>query len=88
MNSDGIGFLMASAILKFLGAGVFPAIDVRAYRSFTPPKPNCATYTCDKYKKYAQELRADIQNEDRALRDMDEQLFSHSLCFFTDESRP
>jgi len=77
VSSDGIGFPMASAILKFLRPDVFPIIDVRAYRAFTGTKPYYSTYTYDKYKEYAQNLQQDAQRRERPLRDMDEQLY----CF-------
>lgn len=75
LNADGIGFPMASAILKFLRPDVFPIIDVRAYRAFTGTKPNYSTYTYEKYIEYAKELSADAKKRNRALRDMDEQLY-------------
>lgn len=80
--SDGIGFPMASAILKFLRPDVFPIIDVRAYRAFTGSKPYYSTYTYDKYKEYAKNLLQDAQNRERPLRDMDEQLY----CFDQDKN--
>lgn len=43
--SQGIGFPMASAILKFIKPTVFPIIDVRAYRALTGKKPYYATYS-------------------------------------------
>ena len=37
--SQGIGFPMTSAILKFIMPALFPIIDVRAYRALTGVKP-------------------------------------------------
>jgi len=82
VSSDGIGFPMASAILKFLKPDVFPIIDVRAYRALTGSKPYYTTYTYDKYKEYAQKLQADAKNKNRPLKDMDEQLY----CFDQDKN--
>ncbi len=81
VNSQGIGFPMASAILKFIKPDVFPIIDVRAYRALTGEKPYYSTYNYEKYIKYTKELmRLAKLDNDRPLREMDEQLY----CF--DES--
>jgi len=80
VSSDGIGFPMASAFLKFLRPDVFPIIDVRAYRAFTGLKPYYSTYDYQKYKSYTQELHRDAKNKDRPLKEMDEQLY----CFDKD----
>ena len=75
--SDGIGFPMATAILKFVNPDVFPIIDVRAYRAYTGRKPSGATYTFEKYAEYARALRRIARARDRPLREIDEQLY----CF-------
>ena len=82
VSSDGIGFPMASAILKFIRPDVFPIIDVRAYRAFTGSKPYYSTYTYEKYKEYAQNLHSYAQARNRPLREMDEQLY----CFDQDKN--
>jgi hypothetical protein len=51
--SQGIGFPMASAILKFIKPTLFPIIDVRAYRALTGVQPSYATYSYEKYMRYA-----------------------------------
>ena len=75
--SQGIGFPMASAILKFINPDVFPIIDVRAYRAFTGTKPYYGTYSYDKYIEYAEALTNIATVTKRALREIDEQLY----CF-------
>lgn len=77
VGSDGIGYPMASAILKFLRPDVFPIIDVRAYRALTGKKPYYGTYTYEKYCEYTTELQAIADAEHRPLREIDEQLY----CF-------
>ncbi len=75
--SQGIGFPMASAVLKFINPNLFPIIDVRAYRALTGKKPYYLSYTYDGYISYAVELHRLAQILNRPLRDIDEQLY----CF-------
>jgi thermostable 8-oxoguanine DNA glycosylase len=75
--SQGVGFPMASAILKFIKPDVFPIIDVRAYRALTGTKPYYSTYTYKKYVDYSQQIRAYAEQLKRPLREIDEQLY----CF-------
>lgn len=75
--SQGIGFPLASAILKFINPDLFPIIDVRAYRALTGKKPYYSTYSYDSYIKYAKELHNLAKKFDRPLKDIDEQLY----CF-------
>ncbi|WHS60479.1 hypothetical protein [Pseudomonas sp. G2-4] len=75
--SQGIGFPMASAILKFIRPDVFPIIDVRAYRALTGNKPYYNTYSYDKYIAYAEALSEIALRTGRPLREIDEQLY----CF-------
>jgi len=75
--SQGIGFPMASAILKFINPDVFPIIDVRAYRALTGTKPYYGTYSYDKYIEYAKALTKIASATGRPLREIDEQLY----CF-------
>ncbi len=74
---QGIGFPMASAILKFINPSVFPIIDVRAYRALTGKKPYYSTYTYDKYIEYAEALHSLSSKLKRPLKEIDEQLY----CF-------
>jgi len=77
VNSSGIGFPMASAILKFINPEVFPIIDVRAYRAITGKKPYYSTYTYERYIEYTMRLKEISKAKGLPLRDIDEQLY----CF-------
>jgi hypothetical protein len=77
VNSQGIGYPMASAILKFIKPEVFPIIDVRAYRALRGLKPYYSTYTYQKYVDYTNDLIELAKTLNRPLREMDEQLY----CF-------
>jgi thermostable 8-oxoguanine DNA glycosylase len=75
--SQGIGFPIASAILKFINPKVFPIIDIRAYRALTGIKPHYSTYTYEKYIKYAEDLHKLSKKLNRPLREIDEQLYCY-----------
>lgn len=75
--SQGIGFPMASAILKFIRPDIFPIIDVRAYRALTGKKPYYSTYSYEKYIDYAKQLTAIAAHLNRELRQIDEQLYCY-----------
>lgn len=75
--SQGIGFPMASAILKFIDPTVFPIIDVRAYRALTGKKPYYTTYSYEKYIDYAEQLHELSKKLGRPLREIDEQLYCY-----------
>ena len=75
--SQGIGFPMASTILKFIKPNVFPIIDVRAYRALTGKKLYYTTYSYEKYVEYAKSLAKIAAHTKRPLREIDEQLY----CF-------
>ena len=83
VNSQGIGFPMASAILKFIKPDIFPIIDVRAFRALRGVKsPYYSTYTYKKYVDYTNDLITMAQSLNRPLREMDEQLY----CFDQDKN--
>ncbi|MCA8406547.1 hypothetical protein LGN09_16685 [Burkholderia cenocepacia] len=75
--SRGIGFPMASAILKFIKPTLFPIIDVRAYRALTGVQPNYATYSYEKYIGYAAKITDIARKLRRPLREIDEQLYCY-----------
>ncbi|WP_124577542.1 hypothetical protein [Burkholderia contaminans] len=75
--SQGIGFPMASAILKFIKPELFPIIDVRAYRALTGTQPSYATYSYEKYISYAEKVTNIARKLNRPLRDIDEQLYCY-----------
>lgn len=77
VDSGGIGFPMASSILKFIRPDVFPIIDVRAYRALTGRKIYYKTYTLEKYLDYAQRLRKISETSSLPFCKIDEQLY----CF-------
>ncbi|WP_175829349.1 hypothetical protein [Burkholderia anthina] len=75
--SQGIGFPMASAILKFIRPAIFPIMDVRAYRALTGIQPSYATYSYEKYISYAQKVTNIARQLNRPLREIDEQLYCY-----------
>jgi thermostable 8-oxoguanine DNA glycosylase len=75
--SQGIGFPMASAILKFINPLVFPIIDVRAYRALTGKKPYYTTYSYEKYIEYAEQVHQISVKSNRPLSEIDEQLYCY-----------
>jgi len=77
VKSQGIGFPIASAILKFINPEVFPIIDIRAYRALTGHKPYYTTYSYKKYIAYARQLSVIAEVTGRPFREIDEQLY----CF-------
>lgn len=79
VDSQGIGYPMASAILKFIRPDVFPIIDVRAYRALTGKKPYYSTYTYQKYVEYTKSLSEEAARLGKSLREMDEQLYCFDL---------
>ncbi len=82
VNSQGIGFPMASAMLKFIKPEIFPIIDVRAFRALRGVKPYYSTYTYKKYVGYTNDLIKMAKVLNRPLREMDEQLY----CFDQDKN--
>ena len=75
VSSRGIGFPMASAILKFTRPDIFPIIDVRAYRALTGKKIYYSQYTIDLYIKYVEQLKIYANKLNIPLSEMDEQLY-------------
>jgi hypothetical protein len=77
VDCQGIGYPMASAILKFLRPDIFPIIDARAYRAIYGRRLAYSSYTLERYLDYAlkiQDLAIQMRVE---LREVDEQLY----CF-------
>lgn len=75
VSSDGIGFPMASSILKFIRPDIFPIIDVRAYRALTGKKLYSSQYNIELYVNYVEQLREYADKLNMPLSDMDEQLY-------------
>lgn len=76
-KSKGIGFPMASSILKFLRPDIFPIIDVRAYRAIYGKKINYNQYSIEKYIDYVNKLMQIANQKNIELYKVDEQLY----CF-------
>lgn len=76
-NSSGIGFPMASAILKFLRPDIFPIIDVRAYRALYGKKIYSSQYSIEKYIDYVKKLYEISEKLQIELKDVDEQLYCY-----------
>ena len=74
-NSNGIGFPMASAILKFLRPDIFPIIDIRAYRAIFGKKLYYSQYTIDVYYNYVKEIYSISDKLKLPLDKIDEQLY-------------
>ena len=77
LSCDGVGFPMASTILKFIRPDVFPIIDIRSYRVIFGVKLYSSQYSLDKYINYIGEVYKirDRLNIDLPL--IDQQLY----CF-------
>ncbi len=76
-SSNGIGFPMASAILKFIRPDIFPIIDVRAYRTIYGKKIYSSQYTIEKYIAYVEKIYEISKSLNIELSQVDEQLY----CF-------
>ena len=74
-NSKGIGFPMASAILKFLRPDIFPIIDVRSYRAVFNKKIYSSQYSINVYYSYVKEIYLIRDKLKLPLNKIDEQLY-------------
>ena len=77
VESDGVGYPMASAFLKFIRPDIFPIIDVRAYRALTVEKIYYSAYSFEKYVDYVKKIMHIAKKYNRPLSEIDEQLY----CF-------
>jgi hypothetical protein len=75
VNSDGVGYPMASAFLKFIRPDIFPIIDVRAYRALSGKKIYYSMYNYELYINYTKDLMDIAKKINRPLREVDEQLY-------------
>lgn len=75
IKSNGIGFPMASSILKFIRPDIFPIIDVRAYRALYGKKITYNQYTIDIYTNYTLEIYKISKKKNIPLHTVDEQLY-------------
>lgn len=76
VKSDGIGYPMASAILKFLRPDIFPIIDVRAYRALNGERIYQAKYSYELYMVYIDKLLEIANKKDLPLNKIDEYLYA------------
>lgn len=53
---EGVGYPLASSILKFINPSIFPIIDVRTYRAIYGKKLFYSQYNLDKYIDYTKRL--------------------------------
>jgi|TARA_Y100000310_G_scaffold191025_1_gene191036 hypothetical protein len=74
-NSNGVGFPMASAILKFLRPDIFPIIDIRSYRAIFNKKLYSSQYSIDVYYNYVKEIYLIRDKLKLPLDKIDEQLY-------------
>ena len=74
-KSNGIGFPMASSILKFLRPNIFPIIDIRAYRALFGKKLYYSQYSIDVYYNYVKEIYSIRDELQLPLDKIDEQLY-------------
>lgn len=80
VKQHGIGYPVASAILKFLRPDVFPIIDVRAYRALYGFTLDQTSYSWCMYLHYVHELKriySHEQHENLDFRDIDEKLYCY-----------
>ena len=74
-NCSGIGFPMASTILKFMRPDVFPIIDARAYRALFGKRLTYSQYSIEKYLDYLREVYRLKKELNLPLDKVDEQLY-------------
>jgi thermostable 8-oxoguanine DNA glycosylase len=77
VDSDGVGYPMASAFLKFIRPDIFPIIDVRAYRALRGIKIYYSMYKYEIYIKYTKDLMKIAKKFNRPLNEVDEQLYCY-----------
>ena len=77
VDSDGVGYPMASAFLKFIRPDIFPIIDVRAYRALRGIKIYYSMYKYELYIKYTKDLMKIAKKFNRPLNEVDEQLYCY-----------
>ena len=75
VESKGIGYPVASAILKMIRPDVFPIIDRRAYRALTGDDFDAASCDYNQYMEYTGQLGEHANHLNRPLSKMDEQLY-------------
>lgn len=75
ISFEGVGFPLASTILKFINPGVFPIIDVRAYRALYGKKIYYGQYSLKIYIDYTKRIYAIRDKFHISLSEVDERLY-------------
>lgn len=75
IQSDGIGFPMATTILKFIRPDIYPIIDIRAYRALYGKKISYSQYSITKYIDYSKKIYTIAKQLKLPLKNIDEQLY-------------
>ena len=75
ISFEGVGFPLASTILKFINPDVFPIIDVRAYRALYGKKINYGQYSLKTYIDYTKRIYAIRDKFQISLSEVDEKLY-------------
>lgn len=75
ISFEGVGFPLASTILKFINPDVFPIIDVRAYRALYGKKIYYGQYSLEIYINYAKRIYAIRDKFNLPLSEVDERLY-------------
>ena len=75
VESKGIGYPVASAILKMIRPDVFPIIDRRAYRALTGDDFDAVSCDYNQYMEYTGQLGEHANHLNHHLSEMDEQLY-------------
>jgi len=74
-SCEGVGFPLASSILKFINPDVFPIIDIRAYRAIYGKKIYSSQYNIKKYVDYTKQIYQIRDKFDIPLEEVDERLY-------------
>ena len=75
VKCEGIGFPIASTILKFLRPDIYPIIDIRAYRALKARKLYNSSYNLELYLNYIDEINQISKLLQIPLSSIDEQLY-------------
>lgn len=75
VECEGVGFPLASTILKFINPDVFPIIDVRAYRAIYGRKIYYSQYNLERYIEYTKIIYRIKEELGLPLSEVDERLY-------------
>ena len=77
----GIGYPLASTILKFINPQVFPIIDVRAYRAVFGKRIYSSQHSLMRYVEYTRKLYEISSSLGIPLEEVDEKLYVYDKIF-------